>query len=368
MNVAIIGSRGYPYIYSGYETLIKELSERFVKKNIKVTVYCHKGLFVDRPKTLNNIDLVYIPTIQTKSLSQLVHSFLSFFHCCFHKPDVLLVVNVANGPFGIITKIFGIPTVLNVDGLEWLRPKWKGLGSKYFKFAAKLATMLYDEIVTDSEQMKKVYIQNFDRRSTVITYGPNKSFKKKSNILRSLNLTQNEYFLIIGRLIPDNNVSLMVKEFIKSNTSKKLVVVGDVPYKDPYSQNLKNISNPKIILTGYINDELELADLYKNSFGYIHGHEFGGTNPTMINALNYGCYILALDTLFNREMLSDGKYGLFFSKTEGSLEKLINDTNNNIRKDLKNKVLKDGLSDKYDWDKISNKYVNIFRNLIDNCS
>ena len=103
MRIAIIGSRGYPYIYSGYETFVKELSERLVKKNIYVTVYCHRGLFSKRPKKINGINLCYIPTIQSKFLSQFIHSFFSFLHCIYQR--LILVVNAANGPLGVISKI-----------------------------------------------------------------------------------------------------------------------------------------------------------------------------------------------------------------------------------------------------------------------
>ena len=140
IKISIIGTRGYPYVYSGYETFVKELSERLVLKNCSVTVYCHKGLFDIRPKEIKEIKLVYIPTIETKILSQPIHSFFSIIHACFSKTDVILVVNSANGPFGIITKLLRIPTAINVDGLEWLRPKWKGLGLIYFKWASKMAT------------------------------------------------------------------------------------------------------------------------------------------------------------------------------------------------------------------------------------
>ena len=157
INISIIGTRGYPYVYSGYETFVKQLSERLVLKDCNVTIYCHKGLFEKRPKEIKGIKLVYIPTIETKILSQPIHSFLSIIHACFLRPDVILVVNSANGPFGLLTKLFRIPTAINVDGLEWLRPKWKGLGSIYFKWASKMATLFYDQIINDSDEMRKVY-------------------------------------------------------------------------------------------------------------------------------------------------------------------------------------------------------------------
>ena len=133
LKIAIIGSRGYPYVYSGYETLVKELSERLIKKGHSVRIYCHRSLFKKKPKYVNGIELVYTPSIETKFLSQFVNSFFSTIHFCFSNYSIGLYVNSANGPFGVLTRLFRKKTYINVDGLEWLRPKWKGLGSFYFK-------------------------------------------------------------------------------------------------------------------------------------------------------------------------------------------------------------------------------------------
>ena len=152
LKISIIGSRGYPYVYSGYETLIKELSERLVARGCEVTVYCHRNLFNKKPVLVKGIKLVYVPTIESKSLSQLIHSFLSMCHAVTSDADVIFAVNAANGPFGLISKIFRKPTAINVDGLEWLRPKWKGLGAKYFKIAARLSTILFDQIINDKTE------------------------------------------------------------------------------------------------------------------------------------------------------------------------------------------------------------------------
>ena len=218
LKIAIIGSRGYPYVYSGYETFVKELSERLVKKNCHVTVYCHKSLFKFRPKKIKGIKLVYIPSIETKILSQPIHSFLSIFHACFSKIDVLLVVNSANGPFGLITKLFRIPTAINVDGLEWVRPKWKGFGSLYFKWASRMATLFYDQIINDSDEMRKVYLNLFKRDSKVIGYGANIRKSESPYLINKWNLKQRDYYFEIGSLIPDNNADLIVKGFLKSNS------------------------------------------------------------------------------------------------------------------------------------------------------
>ena len=365
INISVIGTRGYPYVYSGYETFIKQLGERLVLKDCNLTIYCHRGLFEKRPKEIKGIKLVYIPTIETKILSQPIHSFLSIIHACFSNTDVILVVNSANGPFGLITKLFRIPTAINVDGLEWLRPKWRGFGSIYFKWASKMATIFYDQIINDSDEMKKVYLDFFKRDSKVIAYGANIKKSKNPYLINKWNLKQKEYYLVIGRLIPDNNADLIIRGFLKSNSNKKLVIIGDVTYRDSYASNLKNIVNKRLIFTGYVKDQDLLAELYHKCYVYLHGHEFGGTNPTMIKALAYGCAILALDTVFSQEMLQKGKYGLFFKKNIKSIIIMINYCEiENILMDKLRKNSVNGITKKYDWNHITEDYLKIFRALV----
>ncbi len=356
IKVAIIGSRGYPYVYSGYETLVKELSERLVINGIDVRIYCHSKLFKHKPASINGIELIYTPSIETKLLSQFVNSFFSFVHVCFSKIDVVLVVNSANGPFGLLTKIFRKKTCINVDGMEWLRPKWKGLGSLYFRFASKLSTIFFDEIITDSSEMSKVYRNKFGKNSTVIAYGPTMIFDKSSKVLEKFNLCKKEYYLIVGRLIPDNNSRQIIEGFLKSNSSKSIVIVGDVTYNDNYANDIKLLSSNKIIFTGYINDQVDLTTLYNNCFGYIHGHEFGGTNPTMINALEINSNIIALDTTFNREMLQNKK-SIFFNKN--SISEKINEFEDKYGMLIKSNVGYK-LPKRYNWNFIVKQYLDIF--------
>ena len=346
-------------MYSGYETLVKELAERLVNSGNEVTVYCHRKLFNEKPKKVNGVHLVYTPSVHSKVFSQLYNSIFSFIHVCFSKSDVVLVVNSANGAFGLLTKIFRKKTCINVDGLEWLRPKWKGLGSVYFRVASKLATIFFDEIITDSLEMNKVYEDKFGKNSTVIAYGSTMKSNKKSKTLEKFGLNKKDYYLIVGRLIPDNNSKLIIEGFLKSNSKKSIVIVGDVPYNDNYANDIKSLSSEKVIFTGYVNDQIDLTVLYDNCYGYIHGHEFGGTNPTMINALDLNCQILALDTVFNREMLQNKK-SVFFNKD--SIGKKINEfeerCNELIQQNSSYKI-----PEKYDWDFISNQYLEVFKNL-----
>tara|TARA_Y100000768_G_scaffold370663_1_gene336670 strand:+ start:428 stop:1534 length:1107 start_codon:yes stop_codon:yes gene_type:complete len=363
LKIAIIGSRGYPYVYSGYETLVKELSERLVKKGHYVRVYCHRSLFIEKPKFINGIELIYTPSVETKLLSQFINSFFSFIHVCFSKTDVVLTLNSANGPFGILTTFFGIKSCINVDGLEWLRPKWKGFGSYYFKIASKLATIFFDEIITDSIEMSKIYLESFNRKSTVISYGPTMIKTNKKEILPNYKLNEKEYYLIVGRMIPDNNAKLIIDGFLNSGTNKKLVIIGDVPYRDKYASQIKKIVSDKIVLTGYIKSQNQLSQFYKNCFGYIHGHEFGGTNPTMINALDLNCNILALKTKFNQEMLLNRK-DIFFEKNQNSIKNSIINFEKNY-KSTNNLNKKYNLPKKYDWSHIAKQYESLFFELIE---
>tara|TARA_B100000886_G_scaffold190530_1_gene131104 strand:+ start:1148 stop:2260 length:1113 start_codon:yes stop_codon:yes gene_type:complete len=365
IKVSIIGIRGYPYVYSGYETFVKELSERLVFKDCNITIYCHRGLFQTRPKEINGIKLVYIPTIETKILSQPIHSFLSIIHACFSRPNVVFVVNSSNGPLGLLTKLFRIPTVINVDGLEWLRPKWRGLGSIYYRFASKMATLFYDQIINDSDEMRKVYLDLFKIDSKVIAYGANIRKSESPDLINKWNLKQREYYLVIGRLVPDNNADLIIREFLKSNSKKKLVIVGDVPYKDSYAKNLKKIKDERLVFTGYVKDQNLLSELYLNCFVYIHGHEYGGTNPTMIKAMACGSAILALDTVFNQEMLQKGKFGLFFKKELFSLTNMIDFCEKeSVKIDKIRQKSINGINNKYNWDFITRQYLEVFKSLV----
>ncbi|RMF57024.1 MAG: glycosyltransferase, partial [Calditrichaeota bacterium] len=198
-------------------------------------------------------------------------------------------------------------------------------------------------------------------------YGANIRYSQNKDFIYRWGLKEREYYLIVGRLIPDNNADLIVKEFIQSNSNKKLVIVGDVPYRDEYAQRIKQINDDRLIFTGYVTDQNVLAELYHNCFAYFHGHEFGGTNPTLLKALAYGSAILALDTRFSREVLANGEYGLFFSKKEGDLTRLIHEveTKESILHEFRQKSHK-RILENYTWEKITEQYIKLFNSMVTN--
>ena len=236
MHVAIIGSRGYGYVYSGYETFVREIAERLTAAGIEVTVYCHKNLYTTFPDVVNNVRLVYLSTTAGKTTSQFLHSLQAMAHACCKPYDIILALNAANGPFGLFTRLCGKKAVINVDGLEWLRPKWKGLGARYFYWAAKMATKLYDAVVTDSREMQKIYRAEFNRETAFIPYGATVHESLPGAHIRQWGLEPGQYYLIVGRLVPDNNAELIIREFLCTQSPAKLVIAGDVPYRDQYAE------------------------------------------------------------------------------------------------------------------------------------
>jgi len=365
LKISIIGSRGYPYVYSGYETLVKNIGERMVTGGAQVTVYCHSYLFDQKPKQLNGIHLKYIPTIKSKSLSQPIHSFLAFWHAAFSNADIVLVLNVSNGPFGIITRLFKKPTLINVDGLEWMRPKWKGFGAIYFKWAAKMAVRFMDLIVTDAVAMQTIYKNEFNAESVVITYGADSNKGASESLLNKWQLQSQDYYLIVGRMIPDNNSDIIIEGFINSSSTKKLVIVGDVPYQDAYATKIKSYQDDRLVFTGYITNGDELASLYKYCFAYMHGHEFGGTNPTLLKAMANGCAIGAIDTVFSREVLQNDQFGTYFKKDIYALSNWFQwaEANTDKLSSLR-LIVSNGLNEKYDWDLVTDLYLYHLKGLV----
>ncbi|GAB3230384.1 DUF1972 domain-containing protein [Algoriphagus aestuariicola] len=364
LKVAIMGAKGYPYVYGGYDTMVRELGERLVHKGVHVRVYNHRALFPQKPRYVNGIECIYTPAIESKYFTQLSHSFFSMIHACLSDVDVIFVVNSANGPFGMISRFFRKPTLINVDGLEWLRPKWRGFGSKYFFWASRMATKYYDRIINDSFEMERVYKELFNAKSRVIAYGANPLEITDPSYIEKWGISSQEYFLIVGRLIPDNNADIIIRGFLQSDTKRKLVIVGDVPFMDDYASLLKNIEDERLLFLGYVTDSNELAAWYSHCYAYFHGHEYGGTNPAMLKALGYGCAILALDTPFNQEMLQEGKHGWYFNKDEKSIKDIVEAAESSPKRmEYFRSIARTGLVKRYNWDYVTEQYLEVFQDL-----
>jgi glycosyltransferase involved in cell wall biosynthesis len=213
--------------------------------------------------------------------------------------------------------------------------------------------------------MQNIYKKEFRCPTTVIAYGADIRHSKSPELIQKWGLLPGGYYLVVGRLVPDNNTDTIIREFIKSPSPKKLVIVGDVPYRDLYAQRLKSNSDSRLLFTGYVRDADELAELYHGCFAYLHGHEFGGTNPSLLMALGCGCAVCALDTLFNREVLKDGEHGLFFLKDENSLKNRIEEMEYHPEElDRLRMKSRARVEANYSWDKILGQYLVLFDKVI----
>jgi glycosyltransferase involved in cell wall biosynthesis len=364
MRIAIIGSRGFPYVYSGYETLVSELATRLVARGHEVLVYCRSSLFSSRPPNVQGVRLVYLPSLESKSLGTLTHGLLSTLDVVRRRMDAVLYVNSANGPFGAITRLFRTRTAINVDGLEWLRPKWRGLGGRYFHFSSWLSTRLFDAVVTDAEAMADVYRKEFRSPSTVIAYGARLARSETPERLKEFGLSSRGYYLIVGRLIPDNNADVIVRGFEQSATKRRLVIVGDVPYKDAYAERVRMTTDSRIQFVGYVRDQALLRELYCHSYAYLHGHEFGGTNPALLKALGFGSAVLALETPFSREVLSGDRHGRYFSKSPGGVTAALGwaEANPEALQGMR-ETSRRRIEEAYTWEGIVDRYEALFKGL-----
>lgn len=370
MKIVVFGIRGLPSTYSGLEAIMSELAPRWVEKGHEVLVYCRSELFPEKLPEWRGVRLKYIKGIEHKTVSTLSNGFFGALEALKDRPDVAFVWNAANGPYGWILKMAGIPAVINVDGLEWLRPKWRGIAAKYFKWAAWMATRSYPYVVTDAAEMQRVYKDDFGVDTTYIGYGADIKYSTEPERVRSIGVEPGQYYLIASRMIEDNNADIIVKGFVASKSPKKLVVAGGANYKGneremAFANRVKSFADDRVLFTGHINDSETIKELHCNAYGYIHGHEFGGINPSLLKALAYGNCILALKTPFNREVLDEGKYGMLFEKNAEAVTRLVNccEDEPETVKDYASRG-RERILQRFTWDQIADEYLDLFKKVM----
>lgn len=312
MKIALIGTRGVPANYGGFETCVEELGRDLVARGHSVTVYCRSSYYDKQLDNYLGMELVYLPNLKRKSLDTLSHTFLSVIHAARHPFDLLMVFNAANSPALLIPWLLGKKMAINPDGLEWKRGKWGFWGKNYYKFAEWLATKLVARIVADSVAIQDYYKEAYGVSSSFIPYGAKIQKSRNPEILDRIGVGPGDYFLQITRFEPENNPLLTIHAYKKLTTDKKLVLVGGVPYENAYSREIRAEACDRILLPGFIYDKELLSELWCNCYAYVHGNEVGGTNPALLQTMASGGFAIAIDVPFNREVLGDG--GLYYKK------------------------------------------------------
>jgi len=353
MKIAIIGSRGIPARYGGFEVFAEKLSNWFVEKGLDVTVYTiddHALREVVLP-----VKRVFIKPSRWMALEKLSLSTKSILHAVFkNRPDVVLLLGVSGAYLIWLLKLFGIKVILNPDGLEWRRDKWNSLGKTVIKALEFIGVKQADKIVVDSEEIGRYIRTTYHKKSLYIPYGaeiPKDIEEGWQNVKRAFGVEKGSYYLMVGRSVPENNFQKIIDAYLKSGSNRKLVIVAD-----RLPSNYLDSQNGRLVYRGPIYQKDKLFALRRNAAAYFHGHSIGGTNPSLLEAIASFNVTFAYDVPFNREVL--GESGLYFN-TSDELSSLIEKYEIGTlgfdaveMRDFYKRILEA----KYNWDKVCEAY------------
>jgi glycosyltransferase involved in cell wall biosynthesis len=359
MRIVILGTRGIPASYGGFETFAEHLATRLVARGHEVTVYGRAHYISPRQLEYHGVRLKVLPTIRHKYADTVVHSFLSAVHAVPSRFDAALICNAANAPFAPILRFTGTPVAINVDGLEHKRKKWGWLGKRYYLAAERLATILPNVMVTDAQVIQDYYLARYNAASEMIAYGSEVERRPDRAAVRRWRAEPNRYVLYVSRLEPENNAHLVIEAFKKVRTAYRLLIVGDAPYAREYINDLKARArgDKRIVFTGFVFGQ-DYRALQQNAYCYVHATEVGGTHPALLEAMGYGNCVLTLATPENIEAVGDA--GIPYADELDLAEKL-------------QRVLRDGslvqsyrnraqirVQRHYDWDRVVDQYERLF--------
>lgn len=310
MRIALVGTRGAPARYGGFETCVEEVGVRLADAGHEVTVYCRGASDPSLNGRYRGMRLVHLPALRKRSLETLSHTFLSVLHVLTRRrPDAVIVFNGANSVFLPLLRARGIPVATHVDGLEWQRAKWGPVGRRYYRAAESLSVRWSDALIADARGIREYYDAEFGAETRLITYGAPRIDPEQTDQLPGLGLHRHGYHLVVARFEPENNVELIVGGYVRSEATLPLVVVGSAPYTDAYTQRVRELADDRVTLLGGVWDQQLLDQLYAGALTYLHGHSVGGTNPSLLRAVGAATATIAFGVGFNKEVLgSTGRY------------------------------------------------------------
>lgn len=358
LRVAMVGTRGVPAHYGGFETAVEEVGARLAARGHEVTVYCRSSRNSSPlPTEYKGMGLIHLPAARRRSLETLSHTALSVAHLTWHGSyDAVLMFNAANSPFLPVLWLRGGRSATHVDGLEWRRGKWGRAGRAYYRKAESLAVRWSDALIADAQGIADYYATEFGARTETIAYGAPILGDVGSSRLEEVNCAPRQYHLVVARFEPENHVDLAIEGYLHSGSTLPLVVVGSNPYGGLYSQRIHALAGTTegVRLLGGIWDQELLDQLYANCLSYIHGHSVGGTNPSLLRAMGAAAAVIAYDVNFNREVL--GVDGALF-KTPSSLAERIIAAEADVKKTVaRGQRLAERAQEAYDWDNVADQY------------
>ena len=357
MRIALLGTRGIPANYGGFETFAEEISTRLAARGHHVTVYCRER-FSDA--TYRRVRLQYLPTIRHKYFDTIAHTCVSTLHLLGHRVDVALYCNGANAVFTFWPRILGMAVALNVDGIERKRKKWNRVAKAWYLVSEWLATFCPSVVITDALTIQDYYQQKYGKASVFIPYGAEIGKTAVGGTLRELGLEPGRYFLYVSRLEPENHPLEVRQAFETVDTNLKLALVGDAPYAQDYIRRIRDTADPRVVIPGAIYGE-GYRELGSHCFAYIHATEVGGTHPALIEAMGRGALVLYRNTPENAEVTGDA--GIPFEPAELA-EKIrcVLEMSEELRDVFRQRAL-ERVRRSYSWDAVTDAYEVLLRKL-----
>jgi len=366
MNIAMLGTRGIPASYSGFETCVEQLSKRLVERGHQVTVYCRSNHIEYQDSHYFGIRLIKLPTIRNKYLDTLFHSFISSVHALSQDYDICLYFIAGNSPVTWIPRLTGSKTILNVDGLDWKRDKWPWIAKKYSQLAEYFAAHLPNRYLTDSTVVQRYYQERFNSKPIFIPYGSEVENLPPGELMKKYQLEPEQYILFVGRLVPENNIHHLVQAFKEIDANMKCVIVGDAAYAEEYKEYLHNLadSDQRIIFTGYIFGE-GYYELGSNAYMFIETSGVGGTHPAVVEAMAFGNCVIVNNTPENLETIGEAGFSYEGKKGASSLLEKLNIllSDSDLVHEYRNRArLRAKLN--YSWESVTDQYEDLFESTI----
>lgn len=360
MRIAIVGTRGIPNRYGGFERFAEQVSSKFADDGHEVIVYCRRA-FV-RPEDVydRRVKRVIVPSLHQKHLDTWVSTFFAAIHAAFSRYDVVLMCNVANAPLVLIPRLFGKPVILNVDGLDRKRGKWNWLGAQALHICEWISSFTPNRLVTDAHAIHDYYRDKYNADSAVIGYGS--EMPAGNYDVTQFGLSSGKYVLYVSRLEPENNPELVLNAWKQVQSRWPLVMVGDNRYDPRYLERLKHLADHRVRFTGAIYGD-GYGALQRHAGVFVFACEVGGVHPALVEAMAAENAVLYLDTVENRETAGDVAvpYQKSADDLARKLQSLLDDEP--LRDDLarRAKLRADAL---FRWAAIANKYEELFAELL----
>lgn len=358
LRIAMVGTRGVPAKYGGFETAVEEIGRRLADRGHEVVVYCRGGGGLPMYRGMRRVEL---PALRSRSLETLSHTGLSAAHQIFHPADAAIVFNAANAPWLPLLRAARIPVATHMDGLEWKRAKWGPVGKRYYRVCESLAVRWSDALIADARGIADYYRQEFNAETRLLTYGapilPSGRFER----LAELGLEPNGYHLLVARFEPENHVEMIIQGYLRSGSQLPLVAVGSCPYNNGYIERVEAAAQGKVKFLGGVWDQELLDQLYGNARIYWHGHSVGGTNPSLLRAMGAGAAVNAFDVGFNREVLHGT--GQYFADPAG-VASLMALADADPEAALERGRQSRDAAGAYDWDLVTDGYEKLSRDLV----